>query len=116
VIAGKVWGTTKLLLRTPFVEIHELVVLPGSRCSMHLHSHKWNAFYVLEGELHIEVEKKGYPLTDTTVLRAGDICTVPPGEYHRFVTTGQAGCKALELYYPEQLSEDITRRDHGART
>ena len=112
-LTGKVWGTTRLLLRTPLVEIHELQILPGSRCSMHLHRHKWNAFYVLEGELHVEVEKKGYPLTDTTVLQAGDVCTVPPGEYHRFVTQ-RLGCKALEVYYPEQLGEDIERRDHGA--
>src|SRR3990167_4496933 len=110
-IAGKVWGTTEPVLQTPLIEIHRLEVLPEAHCSMHMHRTKWNAFLVLSGALTIEVEKK-YGLIDKTILRAGDCTTVRPGEYHRFVS-GLVPVVAMEIYYPETLSEDIERRDVG---
>lgn len=109
---GKVWGTTELLLRTPFIEVHRLVILPHTRCSLHLHQNKWNAFFVQSGVLKIEVVKKAYNLTDVTALGAGEFTTVQPGEEHRFVT-GDEGAQAIEIYYPAELAEDIVRRDVG---
>lgn len=112
-IAGKVWGETRLLWKTPFVEVHLLDVKAGAYCSMHHHERKWNAFVLIEGELTIEVEKAEYGLTDRTVLRArGDLMIVKPGEAHRFVTGTVSAC-ALEIYCPDTLSEDIVRRDCG---
>jgi hypothetical protein len=64
--------------------------------------------------LEIHVSKSNYKLTDITVLRAGDFTTVRPGEFHKFVCIQD--CVALELYYPEALSEDIVRKDHGGAT
>lgn len=109
---GKVWGTTELLLRTSLIEVHRLMILPGARCSLHLHQHKWNAFFVQKGVLYIEVVKKSYNLTDVTELCEGDFTTVQPGEEHRF-TTDTEGAQAIEIYYPAELSEDIVRRDIG---
>lgn len=111
-IAGKAWGSTELLLSTPFIEVHRLRILPHMQCSMHGHDYKWNAFYVISGELTIAVEKKSYPLVDETALRAGDFTTVKPGEFHRFISHNNP-VEALEIYYPECLSEDIVRRDVG---
>lgn len=110
---GKVWGETECLLSLPHIEIHRLSIRPYSRCSMHMHEHKWNLFFVLAGELDIEVEKQGYALTDTTHLRVRGITTVAPGEFHRFIT-GDQPAECLEIYYPELLSEDIVRRDVGS--
>lgn len=111
-IEGKVWGSTRLIWKTPFVEVHALKVLPYAFCSMHMHERKWNGFFVIYGELRIEVEKAAYGLTDSTILRAGDFTTVKPGEYHRFVS-GSSEVEALEIYCPEGLSDDIVRRDCG---
>jgi hypothetical protein len=61
--------------------------------------------------LEIHVRKNNYDLTDVTVLRAGDFTTVRPGEYHWFSSI--TDCVALELYYPETLSEDIVRKSVG---
>jgi hypothetical protein len=61
--------------------------------------------------LEIHVRKNNYELTDVTVLRAGDFTSVRPGEYHYFVCT--EACSALELYWPELLSEDIKRKNTG---
>jgi len=111
IINGKVWGNTSALIQNPFVELHRINTKAGYRCSEHKHAHKWNAFYVISGELEIHVRKNDYDLTDVTVLRAGDFTTVRPGEYHWFNCT--VDCAALELYYPETLSEDIQRKSVG---
>ena len=113
-VVGKAWGTTECILSTPFVEIHKLHIEPGWRCSRHRHSAKLNAFYVLSGELFIDVQKRDYPLTDTTRLTAGMLTEVPSGEIHWF-RTGAQPCECLEIYYPEPLSSDIDRLDHGQR-
>lgn len=108
---GKIWGETKPLLQTPFVEVHELRLKPGYHCSEHHHRHKWNAFYVVSGRLRIVVEKSGYDLIDATEIGPGEITTVCPGEVHQFDVIQES--VALEIYYPEPLSEDIVRRNCG---
>jgi mannose-6-phosphate isomerase-like protein (cupin superfamily) len=112
-ITGKVWGNTSALIQTPLVELHRINIKAGYKCSEHKHEHKWNGFYVISGTLEIHVRKNNYELTDVTVLRAGDFTTVRPGEYHWFSSI--TDCVALELYYPETLSEDIVRKSVGGR-
>tara|TARA_B100001750_G_scaffold242340_1_gene255566 strand:+ start:2673 stop:3020 length:348 start_codon:yes stop_codon:yes gene_type:complete len=109
--AGKVWGSTELLLQTPFVELHRIYVRKGGFCSTHMHQRKWNLFYVIFGELDVHVYKNDYDLKDTTHLHEGDWTTVKPGEFHSF--EGVIEVDALELYYPETLSEDIIRKSVG---
>ncbi len=111
-IIGKVWGRTSLLLKTPFVEIHLIVIVPNARSSLHLHNFKNNWFYVCSGNVVIETHKNNYDLVDRTFLSKGDHTNVLPGEYHRFMT-GADGAEVLEVYYPEALSEDIVRKDCG---
>lgn len=110
--AGKVWGTTELLLKTPLIEVHRLDVLPNMACSMHCHKFKHNGFYVAAGELFIEIVKNDYNLTDITLLGPGEFTTVAPNEYHRF-RTGDRGMQGIEIYYLEPLSIDITRKTTG---
>jgi mannose-6-phosphate isomerase-like protein (cupin superfamily) len=110
--AGKVWGETKTLLSTPLIEFHSIFIIPNSWCSWHKHEFKWNAFHVVSGKLTIEVRKKNYELVDCTILYPGDTMSVPPGEYHRFVSHDEYTV-ALELYYPGILGEDIVREDVG---
>ena len=112
-ITGKVWGDTSAIIQNPNVELHRINIKAGYRCSEHKHNHKWNGFYVISGSLEIHVRKNDYELTDVTTLGAGDFTTVRPGEYHWFNCTSD--CVALELYYPEALSEDIVRRSVGGK-
>ena len=113
-ITGKVWGDTSVLIQTPLVELHRINIKAGYKCSEHKHEHKWNGFYVISGVLEIHVAKNNYDLTDVTTLRAGDFTSVRPGEFHWFNCVED--CSALELYYPESLSEDIVRRNVGGKT
>lgn len=110
--AGKIWGETEDLLKTPLIEVHHIKVKKDSVCSLHKHEFKWNLFYVIYGELAIEVHKKDYDLVDTTVLEAGEWTTVRPSEYHRFHAITDA--EALEIYYLEPLTKDIVRENVGS--
>jgi len=109
--AGKIWGSTELLLKTPFVELHRIYVKEGGFCSVHTHKHKWNLFYVISGELEVDVHQNNYDLIDTTCLIEGEWTTVRPNEFHSFRAITDV--EGLELYYPEPLSEDIIRKTVG---
>jgi mannose-6-phosphate isomerase-like protein (cupin superfamily) len=111
---GKVWGVTETVLKKTNLHIERLIIEPFKRCSMHKHERKWNGFYVASGRLLIEVQKS-YGLTDTTELTQGEFMAVPPGEFHRFVTADE-GAIGIELYWPDDLSDDIVRQDVGGDT
>ena len=114
-IAGKVWGSTALLLATPTVEIHALRVLPNAFCSLHRHLHRWNAFVGTMGRLFVEVHQADYDLVDVTEVTPGVLMTVKPGLLHRFRTESE-GAECLEVYYPSALGHaDIERKGVGGR-
>lgn len=93
--------------------MHRLTIKPNARCSLHKHEFKWNGFLVHAGRLSIEVHKNDYDLIDVTELGPGEFMTVKPGEFHRFIS-GIEPVSAIEIYYPEELSEDIVRKDCGS--
>ena len=110
---GKIWGETCTIFQNPLVELHRIQVMSGYMCSTHLHTHKWNGFFVEKGILEIHIKKNDYDLTDVTRLMPGDFCAVKPGEYHWFYCVED--CIAFELYWPEMLSEDIKRLNSGGK-
>ena len=107
---GKVWGQTIPLLQSPAVEIHRINIELGGYCSKHAHQSKYNAFYVLSGELEIK-RWKDYKLVDSTWLKKYDWSIVPPGEYHQFMAHQKT--EALELYWTELNHNDIMRENVG---
>jgi len=113
-VFGKIWGKTQPIFKLPVFELHRIEAKAGYRCSTHCHNHKWNGFYVESGEMVVGIFKKDYDLKDETVLKAGDFTTVKPGEYHYFFCP--VNTVAFEVYYPEMLSEDITRKDVGRKS
>ena len=111
--AGKIWGTTALLESNSSLEFHRITVVKGSRCSQHLHQHKWNGFFVESGSLLIRVWRNNYDLVDETILTAGEYTRVAPGEYHQF--EGLEDTVAFELYWTDSVhSDDIVRRTAGS--
>jgi mannose-6-phosphate isomerase-like protein (cupin superfamily) len=112
-LAGKIWGTTKLLESNSSLEFHRITVVAGARCSQHLHQHKWNGFFVESGSLLIRVWRNDYDLVDETVLTAGEYTRVAPGEYHQFEAL--ADTVAFEIYWTDSVqSDDIVRRTVGS--
>lgn len=111
----KVWGTTEALQVTPLFELHRLVIKPWHRCSMHMHRHKVNTFYVVSGELFIDTQLDRVFTKDSVEhhkMLPDSFYTILPGVKHQFRTQGLE-CVALEMYFCEPLSEDIVRDNEG---
>lgn len=111
---NKIWGLTEALLVLPTVELHRIHAKDGYHCSWHRHQHKHNLFYVVTGELVVQVagSEQGLHVWEDHRLLPGDHMTVPPGVLHRFMTVGSEAV-ALEVYYLQPLGEDILRLDEG---
>jgi len=109
--SGKVWGKTETILANGVLEFHRIIIKKGGCCSEHMHSHKFNGFFVQEGHLLIRVWKNDYDLVDETHLFPGDFMQVPPGEYHSFEAIEET--VAFELYYALFDHDDITRKTVG---
>lgn len=110
----KAWGWTEPLVATPLFEMHRLLIKPQHRCSMHVHQHKLNTFYVLGGVLILDVYKEGpsVDVYDHFFLGVGQWRTIEPHTYHQF-RTAEGPCRALEMCYIAPLSEDIIRSNVG---
>lgn len=111
--SGKIWGETAPIYMGSSMELHEIEIKAGGTCSLHCHQTKFNGFYVISGELHIEVHKNDYDLIDTTILKSSDFTVCKPGEYHRFIA--KTDVKALEIYWTELNHNDIIRKSVGAK-
>jgi mannose-6-phosphate isomerase-like protein (cupin superfamily) len=107
---GKVWGQTWLIYQNETTSIHALQIIPGSFCSEHRHKFKRNIFYVLEGEIAIDVWTSPGQI-DRTMLQAGQTATVEAGFWHKF--SSKTGANILEIYDTRLAGEDIERRTVG---
>lgn len=112
-IQGKVWGSTSLLFCKNNVEVHRIEGNKNCYCSKHEHKHKYNMFFVEKGCLLIEIWKD-YDLVDETIVKAGDICTVAPGQHHKF-TVLEEDTVAFEIYWVELSQSDISREIVGGK-
>lgn len=111
--SGKVWGETAMIFGKNNVSIHRIETKEDSWCSTHKHEHKYNMFFVESGSIEVHVWKNDYDLVDVTVLRVGEMTTVKPGEFHKFVSTENS--VVYEIYWTELDENDIVRKDSGGR-
>ena len=52
--AGKIWGSTELILANSSLEFHRIDFKKGGVCSKHKHKYKWNGFYCMsDGRAHV---------------------------------------------------------------
>jgi quercetin dioxygenase-like cupin family protein len=108
---GKVWGFTQEIFNKNNVGIHRISINKGSSCSKHYHDFKYNIFYVESGKILIKEWKKEYDLIDETILTPGEMCSVPPKNYHKFI--GLEDSIVYEIYYAKLFDEDIIRSEVG---
>jgi hypothetical protein len=102
----KVWGRTRELSLEPSFSRHELEVIAGGFCSLHLHHERANRFIVKSGVIDV-VELVG-PYYKLTMLEAGASYEVPSLVLHFFVVH-QAGT-VIEEYFPDRGGE-VKRED-----
>ena len=110
-IAGKIWGSTELILANSSLEFHRIDYKKDGVCSKHKHEYKWNGFYCMSGKLKIKVWQQAYDLIDETILKPGDFTAVKPQLFHSF--EGLEEGVAFELYWAEFRHNDISRESVG---
>ena len=109
-VQGKVWGSTRCLLRTPLFEVWRIDAIDGGYCSRHRHQSKHNWFYVMGGRLRVRTwTSRG--LADETDLGPGQCCVVAPGLWHQFEALAET--QALEVYWAALDPCDIQRVSCG---
>ena len=74
----------------------EATLVPGNEPPPHVHSREDELFYVLEGELTVEVGD------ETVRLAAGGFVAVPPMVVHTFRNEGSAPARFINLHAPGQ--------------
>ena len=108
---GKIWGSNLLLFHNDNIQINQIYIKKGGRCSKHFHKNKYNMFFIQSGELLIEKWNTS-GLMDSTILIEEQMTEIPPNTYHRF--TALEDTSALEIYYANSVDElDIIRFDEG---
>jgi quercetin dioxygenase-like cupin family protein len=112
-IQGKVWGKTQPLFLKNNVEIHRIEAKQGGYCSKHKHEHKYNAFFIEQGQLKITIWKNDYDLIDETIISDQQMSVVKPGEYHKFEALEDT--IAYEIYWTELETDDIVRETCGGK-
>jgi quercetin dioxygenase-like cupin family protein len=105
-IAAKRWGSTEVLIDTPFCEVHRIAIREKCSCSRHKHEYKNNAFYVEKGTLRIWMED-GDDWVNTDLV-PGEKLNAPPGIEHQFEALTDV--VAFEIYWPDGCIPDIVRR------
>ncbi len=112
-VQGKVWGMNRPIFKNHNVEIHYLTIKKGGYCSEHKHTHKFNKFVVIKGQIKIFVCKnyEGYFLEEAIVLNPGEEAIINPGDFHKFEAVMDTDI--LEIYWVELQEDDIFRRNSG---
>ena len=78
----------------------EVSIIRGRHCAgeqvvdAHIHNQHTDAFYVLEGELTLEIGRE----SETVTLRPGDFIAVPPGVAHSLRNDGDGSVRALSIH------------------
>jgi len=89
------------LVRTPDLSIIEERMPPGTSETRHHHRLARQFFYVLQGELVVEVEQQ------TFVLRTGEGIEIAPGQVHQAVNRSQASVRFLVTSQPPSHGDRV---------
>jgi len=93
-------------------KVKELVIYPGKSLSDQRHNYRSELWYVLEGEIQIDLE---FPDGNWQVqmLTPNTDFLIRPNWWHKTTNTGNVPAHIVEIQFGEQCSEsDIERRNH----
>lgn len=108
---GKIWGENLLIFKNDVVQINQVYIKKGGRCSKHKHNHKNNIFFIQKGKLFVE-QWRANDIVDETILVDRDMLDIDSQIYHRF--TALEDTQAIEIYYLNIDIQDIDREDCGS--
>ena len=89
------------LLRTPELSIIEENMPPGTWEKRHYHVRARQFFYVLAGELTMEIEREEF------ILRAGEGIEITPGRAHQAINRSPAATRFLVVSQPQAHGDRV---------
>jgi mannose-6-phosphate isomerase-like protein (cupin superfamily) len=89
------------LVKTPTLSIIEEFMPPGTTERRHFHNHAHQFFYVLEGELALEVDHQ------THILRSGEGLEISPGQSHQAFNRSTAPARILVTSQPPSHGDRV---------
>jgi mannose-6-phosphate isomerase-like protein (cupin superfamily) len=90
------------LVKTSQLSVIEELMPPGASEARHSHIHARQFFYVLEGELTLEVEHHDF------VLQAGEGLEISPGQKHQAINRSTIPARFLVTSQPPSHGDRIT--------
>ena len=89
------------LVRTPELNIIEELMPPGTSETRHHHLRARQFFFVLEGELTMEIERHEF------VLKAGEGIEIAPGQAHQAMNRGVSGLRIVVTSQPPSHDDRV---------
>ena len=89
------------LVKTPQLSIIEEFMPPGTTERRHYHNQAHQFFYVLEGELTLEVEGQNY------ILHSGEGLEISPGQKHQAFNRSAAPARILVTGQPPSHGDRV---------
>jgi mannose-6-phosphate isomerase-like protein (cupin superfamily) len=108
-LTPKPWGHSTRVFADPHIQVERIQGELGGYSSIHLHEHKTNQFIVNAGELLVHTFDAGNTLSETTTLKAGQHCIVPPFQRHQFVCVSPV--QGYEVYWCDDPAQQVKPDD-----
>jgi len=106
------WGERIVTWSDNISSVAILTLYPHKRCSWHKHSHAYNQFYVIEGELVVKTDIGPNNQRNIAIVTKGQSFLVGPGVTHEFRTRDKHTI-IEEIAYVKYDSTDIHREQLG---
>lgn len=105
----KKWGIKIPVFTSQTANVDLLIIEPRGFCSKHKHFQKHNLFYVISGELLVQVQLKDRIAEH--ILTAGKQLLIKSGYFHQFIANTEVMC--IEVAFVTLSEDDIYRLDEG---
>jgi len=89
------------LVKTPSLSIIEELMPPGTSEARHYHLHARQFFFVLEGELNLEVDRHDF------ILHAGEGLEIAPRQSHQAINRSAGSVRMLVTSHPPSHGDRI---------
>jgi mannose-6-phosphate isomerase-like protein (cupin superfamily) len=97
------------LVRTPELSVIEELMPPGTSEARHAHVHSHQFFFVLEGELTLEVEHRDF------VLQTGEGLEISPGQQHQALNRSPGRVRMLVISQPASHGDRVSEGSRNLR-
>ncbi|GEM_PF-852132 len=101
-LVPKIWGHEEWIINNAQYCGKKLVFMQNHGCSLHHHKIKHETFYVLSGEVILELEQNG--MRTIRRMEPGDTAQIPQLTWHRLIALTDAEVMEFSTYHMEEDS------------